>query len=277
MASPSARAHRRASRQASSRAKSRVGSLASWVRRWYGANPLHLLALLASFALAGYAVRAVIMAGQWTGFAAWFAVAIIGHDLLLFPLYSLADLSLRHLLPGGSHGRLPAAQSAARGPFEAFQPVGSGPSSPGAPPSAPPSAPPGGTSVTLRPAPAQLAPAQLAPAQLAPAQLAPAQQAPAQLAPAQPAAAQPGGVAPAWPPLLNYVRIPVIFSLLLLMTFFPMILGLSEPELHRASGLTTEPYLWRWLGVTGVMFAISAVSYAVRTRRTARRTARRTR
>ena len=149
MASPSARAHRRASRQASSRAKSRVSSLASWVRRWYGANPLHLLALLASFALAGYAVRAVIMAGQWTGFAAWFAVAIIGHDLLLFPLYSLADLSLRHLLPGGSHGRLPAAQSAARGPFEAFQPVGSGPSSPGAPPSVPP----GGTSVTLRPAP----------------------------------------------------------------------------------------------------------------------------
>ncbi len=249
MASPSARAHRRAS----SRAMSRVSSLASWVRRWYGANPLHLLALLASFALAGYAVRAVIMAGQWTGFAAWFAVAIIGHDLLLFPLYSLADLSLRHLLPGGSHGRLPAAQPAARGPFEAFQPVGSGPSSPSAPPSvppsAPPSAPPGGTSVTLRPAPAQLAPA-------------------------QPAAAQPGGVAPAWPPLLNYVRIPVIFSLLLLMTFFPMILGLSEPELHQASGLTTEPYLWRWLGVTGVMFATSAAAYSLNTRRTAARTRR---
>jgi hypothetical protein len=263
MASPSARAHRRASRQAGSRAKSRVSSLASWVRRWYGANPLHLLALLAAFALAGYAVRAVIMSGQWTGFAEWFAVAIIGHDLLLFPLYSLADLSLRHLLPGGSHGRLPAAQPAARGPFEAFQPVGSGPS----PPSAPPSAPPGGTSVTLRPAPAQPAPAQPAPAQPAP----------AQPAPAQPTPAQPGGVAAAWPPLLNYVRIPVIFSLLLLMTFFPLILGLSEPELHRASGLTTEPYLWRWLGVTGVMFAISAVSYAVRIRRTARRTARRTR
>ena len=226
----------------------------SRIQRWYGAHPLHLLALLAAFALAGYAVRAVIATGQFRGFAIWFAVAIVGHDLLLFPLYSLADLSLRHLLPGGSHGRLPAAQSAARGPFEAFQPVGSGPSSPGAPPSVPPSAPPstppGGTSVTLRPAPALPASAQLA-------------------------AAQPGGVPPAWPPLLNYVRIPVIFSLLLLMTFFPMILGLSEPELHRASGLTTEPYLWRWLGVTGVMFAISAVSYAVRTRRTARRAARR--
>ena len=62
-------------------------------------NPLHLLALLAAFALAGYAVRAVIAAGQFRGFAIWFAVAIIGHDLLLFPLYSLADLSVQRLLP----------------------------------------------------------------------------------------------------------------------------------------------------------------------------------
>src|ERR1700733_15733517 len=72
----------------------------SRIRRWYGARPLHLLALLAAFALAGYAVRGVVAAGQWRGFALWFAVAIVGHDLLLFPLYSLADLSLRRLLPG---------------------------------------------------------------------------------------------------------------------------------------------------------------------------------
>ena len=76
-------------------------AMTRWIRRWYGANPLHLLALLAAFALAGYAVHAVIAAGQWTGFAEWFAVAIIGHDLLLFPLYSLADLSVQQLLPGG--------------------------------------------------------------------------------------------------------------------------------------------------------------------------------
>ena len=57
-----------------------IGSL-SWrardcrdrlVRRWYGAHPLHLLALLAAFALAGYAVHAVVVAGQWRGFAVWF-------------------------------------------------------------------------------------------------------------------------------------------------------------------------------------------------------------
>ena len=69
------------------------------------------------------------------------------------------------------------------------------------------------------------------------------------------------------PPAINYVRIPAAFSLLLLLVFFPLILGLSEPEYHRASGLTTQPYLWRWLAVTGVLFAGSAVLYALRCRR----------
>jgi hypothetical protein len=73
------------------------------------------------------------------------------------------------------------------------------------------------------------------------------------------------------PPVINYVRIPVAFSLLLLLTFFPLILGLSEPEYHRASGLTTQPYLWRWLAVTGVLFAGSAVLYALRCRRASSR------
>ncbi len=69
------------------------------LRRYYGDSPLHLLALLASFALAGYAVQAVVSADEWRGFAVWFVVAIVGHDLLLFPLYSVADLSVRRLLP----------------------------------------------------------------------------------------------------------------------------------------------------------------------------------
>jgi len=210
----------------------RARSVLGWIRRWYGASPLHLLALLAAFGLAGYAVHAVQAAGQWTGFAEWFAVAIIAHDLLLFPLYSLADLSLRHLLPGGSHGRRAAPPPAqpVRGPFQAFQPAAAPPRRAAA--TAPPGTAPPGTAVT-------------------------------------PGAA--ASTAATWPPLLNYVRIPVIFSLVLLMTFFPMILGLSEPELHRASGLTTAPYLWRWLGVTGVMFAISATAYALKTRRAAAR------
>ena len=224
----------------------RVRRWSGWIRRWYGANPLHLLALLAAFALAGYAVHAVMAAGQWTGFAEWFAVAIIGHDLLLFPLYSLADMSLRHLLPGGSHGRPPAPEPVTRAPFEAFQPGGTRPPAPSGPPAA--------AAVSRS---AWFQPAGVRPARAQPAGV-------------RPARAQRAGVQGAWPPLLNYVRIPVIFSLLLLLTFFPMILGLSEPELHRASGLGTGPYLWRWLGVTGAMFAISAGCFALRTRRSAR-------
>jgi hypothetical protein len=166
------------------------------IRHWYGASPLHLLSLLAAFALAGYAVRAVIAAGQFRGFAIWFAVAIIGHDLLLFPLYSLADLSAQRLVPRWA-GRRSSRQ--------------------------------------LGTAPDEV----------------------------------PG------PPAINYVRIPVAFSLLILLVFFPLILGLSEPEYHRASGLTTQPYLWRWLAVTGVLFAGSAVLYALRCRRASSRARRR--
>ncbi|MEO6859681.1 MAG: hypothetical protein ABI323_14045 [Solirubrobacteraceae bacterium] len=58
----------------------------------YGAGPLHLLALLASFALAGAAVvgwferpRDVVSV------LIWLAAAIGLHDLILMPLYSLLD------------------------------------------------------------------------------------------------------------------------------------------------------------------------------------------
>ena len=72
------------------------------VTRWYGANPLHLLALLGCFALAGYAA-AQLVASRPLGVAVWFVGAVIGHDLLLMPLYSLADRSalaaIRHRTP----------------------------------------------------------------------------------------------------------------------------------------------------------------------------------
>jgi hypothetical protein len=170
-----------------------VSAAVRWVRRWYGDSPLHLLALVASFALAGYAVLAVVTAQQWRGFAVWFAVAIVGHDLLLFPLYSLADLSVRRLLPRRARG---AGETDA---------VGAG---------------------------------------------------------------------RAAPPVLNYLRVPAAFSLLLLIVWFPLILGLSAGTYHRASGLSASPYLGRWLAVTGVLFAGSAACYAVALRRAGRRAAR---
>jgi hypothetical protein len=88
--------------------------------RWYGANPLHLLALLAGFAVAGYAA-ARLVPSRPVGIAVWFIGAVIGHDLLLFPLYTLADRSaaavIRHraarlpALPWINYLRVPAALS----------------------------------------------------------------------------------------------------------------------------------------------------------------------
>ena len=216
----------------------RARRLPGWVRRWYGANPLHLLALLAAFALAGYAVRAVIVAGQWRGFAVWFIVAIIAHDLLLFPLYTVADLPLRRLLPRHLTRRVtrPVTQPIT-------QPVTPGEASETSPA-------PGPQPTVISPATVETGWDHLS----------------APATPAGPVTEQVAG-----PPLINYVRIPVAFSLLLLVVFFPLILGLSQPQYHRASGLGTGPYLWRWLAITGVMFAASAVTYAWRLRRLAAR------
>ena len=66
------------------------------------------------------------------------------------------------------------------------------------------------------------------------------------------------------------MRVPVAFSLLLLLAFFPLILGLSGPLPPRQRA-DHQPYLWRWLAVTGVLFGGSAVLYALRCRRASSR------
>jgi hypothetical protein len=88
--------------------------------RWYGASPLHLLTMLASFALAGYAA-AELLSHDAIGILVWLAGAVIGHDLLLMPLYTLADRSaaavFRHrspdpeAVPWINYLRVPAALS----------------------------------------------------------------------------------------------------------------------------------------------------------------------
>jgi hypothetical protein len=63
----------------------------------YGSHPLHLLTMLSGFALLGYIVATFKPetlwnpGAWWQSIAVWFAAAIVGHDLLLFPLYALAD------------------------------------------------------------------------------------------------------------------------------------------------------------------------------------------
>jgi hypothetical protein len=88
--------------------------------RWYGANPLHLLALLGCFALAGYAAARLVPPNP-LGVAIWFVGAVVGHDLVLMPLYALADWSaaavIRHRavrfpdIPWINYLRVPAAMS----------------------------------------------------------------------------------------------------------------------------------------------------------------------
>lgn len=141
--------------------------------RWYGASPLHLLALLACFGLAGYAAARLIPSRP-LGVAAWFLGAVIGHDLLLMPLYSLADRSvmaaIRHRDP-----QLPVT------------------------------------------------------------------------------------------PWINYVRVPAALSGLLLLVWFPLILRLPSPY-HASTTLSADPYVWHWLAVTGALFLLSAVAFALRLR-----------
>lgn len=78
----------------------RLGTLAARLRERYGGGPAHLLASFASLAIAGAAVLG------WTqrprdlmNVLIWFGAAIVVHDVVLLPIYSLLD---RHTL-----GRLP--------------------------------------------------------------------------------------------------------------------------------------------------------------------------
>jgi hypothetical protein len=91
-----------------------------WFRRWYGANPLHLLAMFGCVMLTGYAGAALLRV-KAIGVLIWFAGAVVGHDLILVPLYVLADRSVmavfRHrppklpAVPWINYLRVPAALS----------------------------------------------------------------------------------------------------------------------------------------------------------------------
>ncbi|MFG2603266.1 hypothetical protein ACGFT2_06935 [Streptomyces sp. NPDC048514] len=142
--------------------------------RWYGSGPLHLLVLIASFALTGYAMVR-LFTGRPLEVAIWFAGAAILHDLLLLPLYSLADLSALSVLRHRAAGR-PTA------------------------------------------------------------------------------------------PWINHLRVPAFLSGVLLLVWFPLVFRLAAPY-PGDTALSYDVYLGRWLAITGVLFAGSAVALALRLRR----------
>jgi hypothetical protein len=65
-----------------------------WFRRHYGAGPLHLVGMVACFAVAAYAVTRVLGQSGWKGIFLWFVVCLVGHDLIGWPIYALADRRL---------------------------------------------------------------------------------------------------------------------------------------------------------------------------------------
>ncbi|MFF4698394.1 hypothetical protein [Streptomyces chattanoogensis] len=101
--------------------KGRLRALPGRLRRrhWYGEGPLHLVLMLASFALTGYAGLRLLAGDRWPLVVAWFVGAALLHDLVLLPLYSLADRAVCAATAGtGRHRawtgyvRVPAALSA---------------------------------------------------------------------------------------------------------------------------------------------------------------------
>lgn len=95
------------------------------LRSWYGAGPLHLLVMTASLSTAAYVVVELGVGELWNpgvwwqSIAIWFLGAVVLHDLLLFPIYALADrvfarishrpgLRRRATVPVVNHVRVPA-------------------------------------------------------------------------------------------------------------------------------------------------------------------------
>lgn len=65
-------------------------------------SPFQLLLLACSFALAGYAgVR--LFADDWSEVALWFVGAAVVHDLVLLPLYAIADRAVVRASEAAGH------------------------------------------------------------------------------------------------------------------------------------------------------------------------------
>jgi hypothetical protein len=63
---------------------------------------------------------------------------------------------------------------------------------------------------------------------------------------------------------LNHLRFPALLSGLLLLVWYPLILGPGERTFSRVSGLSKDVYLERWLVLTASLFALSALVLLIR-------------
>lgn len=183
-----------------------IGGAQRVFRTLYGESPLHLLTLLASFALCGYAAQR-LLENDWFAVAEWFVGAALVHDLLLVPLYGGADW----LLHRGLHkaGEVRVELGAGSGADRAEDR--------------------GADQVEDR--------------------------------------AEDRGADPAAVAAVNHIRVPAFLSLLMLIVYWPLILRKSGPTYRLTTRLTPGVFLGRWLLITAVLFAASALLWAVRRRR----------
>ncbi len=150
-------------------------------RRVYGSNPLHLLAHIGVFFIAGWAISQILRAGFAVNWIAWFLGAALLHDLVLLPLYSAIDRGL--IVTVGA----PSAR------------IGDAPDG-----------------VTRRPSP------------------------------------------------LNYLRVPLVVSGILLLVYFPLILGYASKNYQHDTGHALAGYTRNWLLICAGLFLFSALVYAGR-------------
>ncbi len=72
-------------------------------------------------------------------------------------------------------------------------------------------------------------------------------------------------------PAVNHLRVPAALSGLLLLVFFPLVLGCSDAGFTRVAGEPPGDRLVPWLLVTAALFAASAAHWLLRGRRSAAR------
>jgi hypothetical protein len=158
-----------------------AGVRVSAFRRQYGAGPVHLLAALTSFAIAGYALwRVLDIVAEPSRIGLWLVGAILAHDLLLFPVYGLLGaIAAGTIVPEARRSRVRIAA-------------------------------------------------------------------------------------------LNHLRAPALAAGLLLLVWFPLVAAKAPGTFMRATGQDVGVYFERWLLATAVLFAGSALLFALRVRRLAR-------
>ena len=69
---------------------------------------------------------------------------------------------------------------------------------------------------------------------------------------------------PARPSTVNHVRVPALGAALTFLLFLPGIIRQGDPVVRGQTGLSQEPFVWRWLLLVGAMVTVSALVYGVR-------------